>query len=760
LNDLTELEITELAPEAAVKLFTDWVGRNQGCLTDRAQEVQQLCERLGCLPLALVLAGSWLSDRERTLTGLITNLEKYGLPSRVLGAADDTETRDVPQKGLMAALEMSWAYVGRKNLGAQQLARVLSLLAAVDLPWDLVGAVVVAYPAASPVMGQPKSEPRRKSWWRRFLDSLVQLVRLFVPAQSQAPETKRLTPPEFAPIPDLTEALRDLVVSRLLQRVVQGEIYRVHPLINDFFGLQWAGADRQGWTTALGVALSRRAKTIPARGAWEEVQALQPLRPHLEKTKQLLEQLSASVTDPALQQIYSTQISALNTGIFWLNQAPVFARTFRRANEQHASGRAALEAGNGAMAQKYFNEAVASYQEAIDQGRQALPESMMLAGYLKAIADLFDDLGKYREGIAAAEEAVKIAEKKASQLRLAGYLNHLAVLYYHQGEYSEAEPLLLRSLEIWEQQLGALHPDVAVSLNNLAELYKEQGKYNEAEPLYLRSLAIYEQQLGAQHPDVAMSLGNLASLYANQGKYSEAEPLYLRSLAIYEQQLGAQHPDVARSLNNLASLYENQGKYSEAEPLYLRSLAIWEQQLGAQHPAVARSLNNLASLYKKQGKYSEAEPLYLRSLAIREQQLGAQHPDVASSLNNLAVLYKEQGKYSEAEPLYLRSLAIREQQLGALHPAVASSLNNLSRIYYETQRNTEALQAIQRAVEIFQQALGIEHPDTQNALGALQIIRNSINFPLDLLLKKNLPPRETFFPLPHQQTSRNPKEFS
>ena len=70
-----------------------------------------------------------------------------------------------------------------------------------------------------------------------------------------------------------------------------------------------------------------------------------------------------------------------------------------------------------------------------------------------------------------------------------------------KGRYSEAEPLFVRSLSIWETQLGADHPDVATSLNNLAGLYESQGRYAEAEPLYLRAVAIFLDRLGENHPN-------------------------------------------------------------------------------------------------------------------------------------------------------------------------------------------------------------------------------------------------------------------
>ena len=301
----------------------------------------------------------------------------------------------------------------------------------------------------------------------------------------------------------------------------------------------------------------------------------------------------------------------------------------------------------------------------------------------------------------------------------AGYYLH------EQGRYPEAEPLLVRSLSIYEQQLGEQHPNVAQSLNSLALLYRSQGRYSEADPLFVRSISIYEQQLGEQHPSVAASLNNLAALYESQERYSEAEPLFVRSLSIREQQLGKQHPDVAQSLNNLAALYCSQGHYTEAESLFVRSFSIWEQQLGEQHPDVAQSLNNLAELYKSQGRYSEAEPLLVRSLSIKERQLGKQHPDVAVSLNNLAGLYYSQRRYSEAEPLFIRSLVLSEQQLGEQHPDVAQSLNSLAVLYYSQRRYSEAEPLLVRSLSIRVQQLGKQHPLVAQSLNSLAVLYDS-----------------------------------
>ncbi len=279
-------------------------------------------------------------------------------------------------------------------------------------------------------------------------------------------------------------------------------------------------------------------------------------------------------------------------------------------------------------------------------------------------------------------------------------LNNLGLLYQDQGRYDEAEPLLKRSLVIYEKTLGPEHLAVARGLNNLAELYRNLSRYAEAEPLYKRALSIAEKALGTEHPTVATILNNLAILYHAQGRYAEIEPLHKRSLAIREKTLDPDHPDVATSLNNLAGLYRDLSRYAEAEPLYKRSLAILEKTLGLEHPYVAGSLNNLALLYTVQSRDAEAEPLYKRSLAIKEKTLGSEHPDVALSLNNLATLYLVQSRYAEVEPLLKRSLAIREKALGPEHPDVALSHENIAFFYESQGRYTEALPYSRRAYTI------------------------------------------------------------
>jgi tetratricopeptide (TPR) repeat protein len=635
-GNLAVHEIQELTTEAAVEVLTKWAEPNQQTVLDHPELARSLCDRLGCLPLALTLVGNWMKITQDTLPKAIAKLEQEGLASEVLEpvaeAPQNIDASKNIKQGLKAVITVSWQQL---SPDARQLGRVLSLFEPINLPWELVEAVVRSYP-------QPSAAPiARKSWWQRFWDSLGQLVRGLLPFLGKPAEP---TPPAFVPIRNLTKAEIDLRTRTLIQSVEEGKTYRLHRLIHEFFAMQWDGYDRDGWQEAWLRGLSDRANEIPAFAAWERVTAWQPFRPHFASAQKFVEARLKSATNPALVSAYKLQKNNLIGGSFRLNQAPIFEATYRQAKSTHDRAKVALAKGETAAAENYFDDAIKGYQRVIEQARVALPEnSMILAGYLYQIACLFSELGNYSAGIPPADEAVKIAEINATPLTLSGYLNELGSLYYHRGNFSEAEPLYIRSLEIRECQLGADHPDVATTLNNLAGLYHSQEKYSEAEPLYRRSLEIRERQLGADHPDVAQSLNNLAELYRAQRKYSEAEPLCLRSFEIRERQLGADHPDVATTLNNLALLYYSQGKYSEAEPLHLRSLSIRERQLGADHPDVAQSLFNLAALYHNTQRHPQALQSIQRAIQIYDQKLGIEHPTTQNALDWLQTI-KEKGK--------------------------------------------------------------------------------------------------------------------
>jgi hypothetical protein len=66
--------------------------------------------------------------------------------------------------------------------------------------------------------------------------------------------------------------------------------------------------------------------------------------------------------------------------------------------------------------------------------------------------------------------------------------------------YEPAEALLTRAVALKTRELGADHPDLALSLNNLAFVHERCGAHRRALELYAGALRVFEQSIGADHP--------------------------------------------------------------------------------------------------------------------------------------------------------------------------------------------------------------------------------------------------------------------
>jgi tetratricopeptide (TPR) repeat protein len=207
--------------------------------------------------------------------------------------------------------------------------------------------------------------------------------------------------------------------------------------------------------------------------------------------------------------------------------------------------------------------------------------------------------------------------------------NNLAATYKEAGDYGWA-------IELHERTLGAEHPDSLASRGNLPATYQEAGAYGRAIELHERNLADRERILGPEHPKTLASRNNLAEAYKGVGAYGRAIELHERTLADVERILGAEHPSTLASRNNLAEAYHGAGAYGRAIELFERTLADVERILGAQHPNTLTSRNNLAAAYHGAGEHGRAIELFERTLADVERILGAEHPKTLASRNNLA----------------------------------------------------------------------------------------------------------------------------
>lgn len=311
---------------------------------------------------------------------------------------------------------------------------------------------------------------------------------------------------------------------------------------------------------------------------------------------------------------------------------------------------------------------------------------------------------RFPEALKAAEEFASIAKQRDGEETVvyASAIAWVGHLYQRQGRLGDAEPLMERSLAIFQQILPAGHPNIATATSNLGFQFQLVGRYEEAERLYKRALEMREKAEFPNFEHIAESLNNLAQIYKRQWRVAESIPLLRRAVEMRERIHGKEDRQVALSLANLASSLELQTQFSEAEPLMRRAVEILVKRLPADHPELATTRNRLALNLFKQGRYAEAEPMFREALRVWHLPHNAGGMELPSVLGDLAGNLVEQGKLDEAEPLYLDALKLSLAVLPASHPNVARLHTGLSEVYARQGDHAKALREIRQASEVRQ----------------------------------------------------------
>ena len=363
-----------------------------------------------------------------------------------------------------------------------------------------------------------------------------------------------------------------------------------------------------------------------------------------------------------------------------------------------------------------FEEVLPIYERALGIRANALGrEHRDTAESLHNMGALMMDLERFDEAWPYLRDALKISENVMGRDHLdnVGPLLKMGWLLRRAENLAEARTLYERALGIRENELGPEHDHVGATLHDLGSLLAEQGFHGEARPYLESALQISLDTNGEDHAATGMRLDSLAGVLMAQGDLDTALSLYRRELAIAERLLGGGDPQTAQCLGNMANVFVLQGRYSEARPLLERALRIFEGALGEVHPSTARALDSLANVLSAQELFDEARPLYERSLNIRLQIFGQQHPETATSENNLANLLKEQGLIAEALTHQERAVAAFRETLGDNHPNTATSLHLLAALLRMQGRDEEARPYFVRALAAAEAVFGPGHPFTR-----------------------------------------------
>jgi tetratricopeptide (TPR) repeat protein len=215
--------------------------------------------------------------------------------------------------------------------------------------------------------------------------------------------------------------------------------------------------------------------------------------------------------------------------------------------------------------------------------------------------------------------AVKIAEDAGDQKLLAAALGGLGATLVDLGEFARAQPVLRRSLAIFEKTAGPDSIEAGEAAHNLAMVCRKNGDLAQAQALLERALPLLEKNLGAQNPALAMAFKNMFIVLAEEKRWNDAEPYLMRALEIAKAL-----PESFQSAEieeNLALLQAHRGQFHDAAQTMKLVIAIEERTLRPEDPRVAQSLESYSGYLKKINQRAQARQVEDRAKAIRVGQV-------------------------------------------------------------------------------------------------------------------------------------------
>ncbi len=250
-----------------------------------------------------------------------------------------------------------------------------------------------------------------------------------------------------------------------------------------------------------------------------------------------------------------------------------------RGPEADEQARACNRGGIALAQQGRFDEAVASFQQAL----QLRPD------YIDAHNNLGNVLmfqGRLEEAVSSYQRALQRLPADSVSYR-AGLFSHLCNALRQQGKLNEALAYGRRALE--------LQPDFAKAHNNLGNVLQEQGRLDEAEACYRRALMLDPNYVDAHY--------NLALAARDQGKLADSIACSRRALEL--------KPDYAEAHNILGLALHQQGRLEESLACYRRALEL--------KPDYADAHSSLGTAFHDQGRIAEALACFQRAIELRPQ---------------------------------------------------------------------------------------------------------------------------------------------
>ncbi|MFE7487562.1 tetratricopeptide repeat protein [Kitasatospora sp. NPDC057541] len=561
-------------------------------------EALALAARLGGLPLALRLAGTYLTEAARTPA-------PFRAPGTPTGYADYQRAWEAGPQGLGPehALSRTWAMSldlleQRGHSHARHLLELIASFADADLPYALL-----LTPDRLAGAGPLAALDGPALWQHLTALAAFGLIDLPDPAPDAPP------------------------------------VLRMHPLVRDASRTAEAGATALGLLVAAALA---EETGIPEEAEFWKIWRL--LAPHILDgfhridTETLADEYLLQVTEAADLASRYLQVGGLLTqaraeyeALLALERARVDETHPALLGTRHHYATVLRDLGEFEAARVELESVLAVER---DRGCDTDPSALRARHELGLVLQVIGDT----DGARAEFEAVLAARRERGDA-VSGTLAtrlELARTLHHQGALPAARAEFEAILAVGAEESDRSHRVTLIARHHLALVLRELGEFEAARAEFEAVLAAWRDHLDEDHPDALTVRASIAQLLYELGDLEGARNDFAAVVALQRIRLGEAHPGTLTTRHNLAVALIALGELEAARTELEAVRALGRERWGDTHLADLPTRNYLALVLLGLGEREAAVAEYEAILAIQRERLGENHPDTLAARQDLA----------------------------------------------------------------------------------------------------------------------------
>jgi tetratricopeptide (TPR) repeat protein len=252
-----------------------------------------------------------------------------------------------------------------------------------------------------------------------------------------------------------------------------------------------------------------------------------------------------------------------------------------------------------------------------EEARQQLARALILAGSspveqidsLLGMAELDRETMRWNESFAAWNKVMELARRQNDVNGEALALRGLGLTHLNRGDLSQAEPLLRRSLWLFENKKDSPPQQIANALQCVATIHYERKKYALAEDALMRGLDLLKNTLGEEHPHTARLMEQLAEVLGREKRYADARRYADHAYSVMRSKFGEESFSAAEARGTIGLVKQESHDLSGAAGDYEAAIRSFRGTEAADGQGLVILMDRYASLLNALHRKREARQL-------------------------------------------------------------------------------------------------------------------------------------------------------